>query len=110
MQQNGMLGSADVVVEAAKKLGVTPAQLAMSFALRGPRVSSLLFGTRSPEQLATNLKALELLDRDCGDVYSELVAKIPEVSEAVLIQLGEPPVGAIKLNDEERQAHIKIGK
>jgi aryl-alcohol dehydrogenase-like predicted oxidoreductase len=41
-------------------LGVSPAALAIAFALANPRVASVLFGATSPAQIAENVTALEV--------------------------------------------------
>jgi aryl-alcohol dehydrogenase-like predicted oxidoreductase len=46
----------------AGELGRDPAQLAMAFALVNPAVSVLLFGATTPEQVASNVRALALAD------------------------------------------------
>jgi len=45
----------------ADELDTTPSRLAIAFALAHPRVASVLFGATSPEQVAENVGALELL-------------------------------------------------
>ncbi len=47
----------------ADELGATPAQVAVTFALDGPRVSSVLFGATTPEQVAENVAALDIRAR-----------------------------------------------
>ena len=47
----------------AEELGTTPARLAIAFALANRRVTSALFGATSPEQVADDVGALELLRR-----------------------------------------------
>jgi aryl-alcohol dehydrogenase-like predicted oxidoreductase len=44
----------------AQERGVAPATLAMAFALHSPGVATVLFGATRPEQVAENLRALEL--------------------------------------------------
>jgi L-glyceraldehyde 3-phosphate reductase len=44
----------------ALELGVSPAALAIAFALENPAVVSVLFGATSPHQIAENVTALEL--------------------------------------------------
>jgi aryl-alcohol dehydrogenase-like predicted oxidoreductase len=58
----------------AAELGQPPAALAIAFALAYPRVSTVLFGATSPEQIAENVRALEIdaatvsrLVADAGD-------------------------------------------
>jgi voltage-dependent potassium channel beta subunit len=45
----------------AAELGVEPAPLAIAWCLANPRVSSVILGATKPEQLAQNLKALDVL-------------------------------------------------
>jgi aryl-alcohol dehydrogenase-like predicted oxidoreductase len=45
----------------ADRLGTAPATLAVAFALANPNVVSVLFGATSPDQIAQNVKAVELL-------------------------------------------------
>jgi aryl-alcohol dehydrogenase-like predicted oxidoreductase len=44
----------------AQRLGTQSAPLAIAFALRNPRVASVLFGATKPEQVSENLKSVEL--------------------------------------------------
>lgn len=53
----------------AEELGTTPARLAIAFALANERVASVLFGATRAEQVADNVRAVELLERlDEGDL------------------------------------------
>ncbi len=47
----------------AEEIGSSPAALAIAFALANPAVATVLFGATSPEQIAENVKALEI-DRE----------------------------------------------
>jgi L-glyceraldehyde 3-phosphate reductase len=47
----------------ARELDTTPAALAIAFALAHPRVASVLFGASTPEQVAENVAAWDLLGR-----------------------------------------------
>jgi voltage-dependent potassium channel beta subunit len=47
----------------ARELGAAPAPLAIAWCLKNPRVSSVILGATTPQQLTQNLGALELLDR-----------------------------------------------
>ena len=60
--------------EVAGELQATPAQLALVFALTGPRIASVLFGATSPEQVRENVAALELLGGLTDAELSELRA------------------------------------
>jgi aryl-alcohol dehydrogenase-like predicted oxidoreductase len=48
------------VRDVAAELGTSPAALAIAFALANPDVASVLFGASRPEQIADNLRALEV--------------------------------------------------
>ncbi|MFI7612528.1 L-glyceraldehyde 3-phosphate reductase [Nonomuraea terrae] len=50
------------LAELAESRGQTVAQLALAWALRDPRVTSVLVGASSPEQLETNVAAVDRLD------------------------------------------------
>ncbi len=52
----------------ARERGQTVSQLALSWALRDPRVSSVLVGASSVEQLDENLAAIENLDFDADEL------------------------------------------
>ena len=51
---------AEVLVTLADEWSVTPASLAFSFALAHPRLSSILFGATSPEQVRENVASLDV--------------------------------------------------
>jgi aryl-alcohol dehydrogenase-like predicted oxidoreductase len=53
---------AAVVVELAREWNVTPASLAISFALSHPRLASVLFGATTPEQLLENVASLDVFN------------------------------------------------
>lgn len=61
----------------AERVSATPARLAIAFAVTNQRVASVLFGATSPEQVADNVGALEVLAR---------------MSEAELAELGSADV------------------
>jgi aryl-alcohol dehydrogenase-like predicted oxidoreductase len=56
----------------AARAGTTAAALAIAFPLLNPRVTSVLFGATSPEQVAANLAALELLEKLDESFLAEL--------------------------------------
>jgi aryl-alcohol dehydrogenase-like predicted oxidoreductase len=56
----------------AKSVGVTPARLAVAFALAPPSVASVLFGATRPEQVQENVAALELVDHLDEPTWREL--------------------------------------
>lgn len=60
------------LLAAALECGCTPAQLAVAWCLRNPRVSAVLLGVSSREQLAENLGALEVLDSADAAVFDQI--------------------------------------
>ena len=50
------------VVELARKWNVSPGSLAFSFALSHPRLSSVLFGATTPDQLRENVASLQVFE------------------------------------------------
>jgi len=58
-----LLETARSLGELATTLGTSRAALAIAFALANPRVASVLFGATSPEQVAENVRAVELLEQ-----------------------------------------------
>jgi voltage-dependent potassium channel beta subunit len=68
------------LVEVAADLGVTPAQLAIAWVARNPRVSSVITGASSVEQLASNMQAVDLVDR----LTPEVLARIEQATAGVV--------------------------
>lgn len=68
------LDIADVVVEVAKEIGCTPAQLAVAWTLTNPAVASPVIGVRTPAQLEDNLGALAV------DISADQLARLEAVS------------------------------
>lgn len=68
------LDIADVVVEIARDIGCTPAQLAVAWTLANPAVCSPVVGVRTPAQLEDNLGALAV------DIAPEQLARLNEIS------------------------------
>ena len=62
--------------EVAAEMGVTTAQLAIGWAARNPRVSSVITGASSVDQLRSNLGAMD----DCTRLTPELLARIDEIT------------------------------
>jgi aryl-alcohol dehydrogenase-like predicted oxidoreductase len=56
----------------AARLEATPGQLAIAFALANPRVATVLFGARKPEQIYENVGAVDLLARLSDSELAEL--------------------------------------
>ena len=57
------LEAARTLRELAARLGTNSAALALAFALANPRVATVLFGATNPEQVAENVRAVELLEQ-----------------------------------------------
>lgn len=70
---------ADVVVEVAKEIGCTPAQLALAWTLVNPAVASPVVGVRTPAQLEDNLGALDVTISDDQLARLEEVSAVPKV-------------------------------
>jgi voltage-dependent potassium channel beta subunit len=62
--------------EVAAEMGVTTAQLAIGWAARNPRVSSVITGASSVDQLRSNLGALDA----CALLTPELMARIDQIT------------------------------
>jgi voltage-dependent potassium channel beta subunit len=75
------LGKVRRVGQLARELGCTPAQLAIAWCLKSPRVSSAILGATSLGQLNENLGALDALERLTPEVMARLDAIAP-VAEA----------------------------
>ena len=56
------------VREAAARHDTTPAAVALAFALNGPGVASVLFGATTPEQIAENVRAVDVTAEALLDV------------------------------------------
>ncbi|HEY4103035.1 MAG TPA: aldo/keto reductase [Polyangiaceae bacterium] len=65
----------------AAELGATPSGVSLAWLLRQPQVSSVIFGTRSIEQLEENVKAAEVALTD---------AQLKRLDEASSFELGYP--------------------
>jgi aryl-alcohol dehydrogenase-like predicted oxidoreductase len=69
----------DALVEIAAARGVTPAQVALSWLLSRPAVTSLVIGARTDDQLAENLAAADL------ELAADERARLDEVSAPPLL-------------------------
>ena len=58
----------------AQELDATPAQLALAWCLRNPRVSTVIMGASRVQQLHDNLRALEVLPRLSDEVAQRVDA------------------------------------
>ncbi|HEX8056159.1 MAG TPA: aldo/keto reductase [Novosphingobium sp.] len=73
------LDIADVVVEVAKEIGCTPAQVALAWTLVNPAVCSPVVGVRTPAQLEDNLGALAVDFSPEQRARLEAVSAVPAV-------------------------------
>lgn len=67
--KNAVVGKLDVV---AKELGCTLAQLALAWCVKNPRVSTVITGATRVEQVAENMKALDVLPKLTSEVMARL--------------------------------------
>ena len=70
----------DQLVLVAADLGCTPAQLAIAWAARNPRVSSVITGASKVSQLKDNLGALEVIPK----LTPEVLARLDEICQPVV--------------------------
>ena len=78
------LATAERLRPIAKDLGCTMAQLALAWCLKNPNVSTVITGATSPEQVAENMKAEDVLPRlDSGAMerIEEVIGGIQETEE-----------------------------
>lgn len=61
------------LAEIAKAMDTTPAQLGIAFCLTHPSATTVLFGATRREQLAENIGALELVEREGADLVRAAV-------------------------------------
>jgi len=71
-RQRGVLDRVSAMASIARELAITPAQLALAYCLKGPRVASVVFGATSPEQVEENLGAIEAQEKLDDAVIEEL--------------------------------------
>jgi aryl-alcohol dehydrogenase-like predicted oxidoreductase len=76
--ENRLYNTIEALVEIAESRGVSAAEVALAWLLGRPAVTSLIFGARTEEQLATNLRAASLKLSD------EERTKLDEVSQQPL--------------------------
>jgi voltage-dependent potassium channel beta subunit len=76
----GEVARADTLATVAREAGMSRAQLAIAWCLKNPRVSTVILGARTDEQLRENLASLD-----------KLPALTPEVVERVEAVLGNRP-------------------
>lgn len=63
-------------IAVANELGVEPAPLAIAWCLANPQVSSVILGATKPEQLAQNLRALDVLPKIDAATKARLEAAV----------------------------------
>lgn len=63
------------LVDLAAELDCTPAQLAIAWCARNPRVSTVITGASRPEQVVENMASLEVIDR----LDDAIMARIDEI-------------------------------
>jgi aryl-alcohol dehydrogenase-like predicted oxidoreductase len=68
------LAAAYEAVDVARQLDCTPAQLAIAWCARDPRVSTVITGASRVEQVHENLAALDVVDRLDDGVLARLDA------------------------------------
>jgi voltage-dependent potassium channel beta subunit len=84
--RNGLLGAernaaVNQLEPIARELGGSLAQLAIAWATRNPRVSSVILGASRPEQLAENLGALALVPRITPEVAARIDAIVQPLAQ-----------------------------
>ena len=62
------------LIPIAEELGASMAQLAIAWAVRNPRVSTVITGASRPQQITENMKAMELSKRLGPDVLERIEA------------------------------------
>ncbi|HEX8012986.1 MAG TPA: aldo/keto reductase [Casimicrobiaceae bacterium] len=60
------------LVPVAKELGCTPGQLALAWCVKNPHVSTVITGASRPEQVAENMKALDVAPKLTPEVVSRI--------------------------------------
>ena len=61
MRRRKLLAKVDRVIEIAREVNCSPAQLALAYCLNNPQVSSVLFGATKVAQVEENVRTLETL-------------------------------------------------
>jgi aryl-alcohol dehydrogenase-like predicted oxidoreductase len=75
--QDKLYDTIDVLVQIAEDRGVSAAQIALAWLLQRPSISSIVVGARTDEQLADNLKSIELSLSDDERARLEKVSRPP---------------------------------
>ena len=66
------MATVERVVTIAKKIGCTPAQLAIAWCAKNPHVSSVITGASSVEQVLENMEALKVIPLLTDDLMKQL--------------------------------------
>ncbi|KAL7747527.1 hypothetical protein RI367_007119 [Sorochytrium milnesiophthora] len=66
----------------AKRLGGTPAQLALAWCVKNAHVSTVITGASKPEQIVENVKSLELVPKLTDEVMKEIDAILDNKPQA----------------------------
>ncbi|CAG8556153.1 11045_t:CDS:2, partial [Acaulospora morrowiae] len=56
----------------AKKVGGTPAQLALAWCMKQPHIDTVITGVSKPEQMEENLRAMELVSKLTPEILQEI--------------------------------------
>ena len=76
------LATVSALGKVAADLGVPLSQLALAWALKNPNVSTVITGASRPEQVSSNMKAIDVVDQLSDDLMariSEILAASPEL-------------------------------
>jgi aryl-alcohol dehydrogenase-like predicted oxidoreductase len=76
---DGVLSAVQKLVPIAKKVDLTPAQLAIAWVLQNPNVSSAIIGATKPAQIKENVKASGVkLDQSIMNEIDEAIGSLAE--------------------------------
>lgn len=67
----------------AENLGITLAQMAISWCLKNPNVSTVITGASKPEQVSENMKVIDYLDKLSPDVMEQIESILDNKPESV---------------------------
>lgn len=66
----------------AESIGITMAELALAWCLKNPNVSTVITGASKPEQVVSNMKALECVEKLNADVIAQIEAVLQNAPTA----------------------------
>ncbi|TFK45420.1 Aldo/keto reductase [Heliocybe sulcata] len=78
---------------AEKKLGCSPAHLALAWVAKSPNTSTVILGASKPEQVIDNLKAIEVIPKLTPEVMEEIEGILGNKPDPYLTY-GRPPLDA----------------